>query len=52
MNPFDFYYLDDFLKFSPLSPNYANLNNIQEKYIYIQKHKNKKERNILTSVLL
>ncbi|KAK2383655.1 hypothetical protein QL285_071086 [Trifolium repens] len=26
MNPFDFYYLDDFLKFSPLSPNYANLN--------------------------
>jgi hypothetical protein len=26
MNPFDFYYLDDFLKFSPLSPNYTNSN--------------------------
>ncbi|KAK2370246.1 hypothetical protein QL285_083312 [Trifolium repens] len=26
MNPYDFYSLDDFLEFSPLSPNYANLN--------------------------
>jgi hypothetical protein len=26
MNPFDFYYLEDFLKFSPFSPNHANLN--------------------------
>ncbi|KAK2409143.1 hypothetical protein QL285_044593 [Trifolium repens] len=26
MNPYDFYSLDDFLEFSQLSPNYANLN--------------------------
>ncbi|KAK2366658.1 hypothetical protein QL285_080016 [Trifolium repens] len=26
MNPFDFYFLEDFLRFSPLSPDYANLN--------------------------
>ncbi|KAK2402466.1 hypothetical protein QL285_051982 [Trifolium repens] len=26
MNPYDFYSLDDFLEFSTLSPNYANLN--------------------------
>jgi hypothetical protein len=26
MNPYDFYSLDDFLEFSPLSPNYTNLN--------------------------
>ena len=26
MNPYDFYYLEDFLSFSSLSPNYANLN--------------------------
>jgi hypothetical protein len=27
MNPYDFYYLEDFLRFSSLSPNYENLNN-------------------------
>ncbi|XP_045829407.1 uncharacterized protein LOC123921052 [Trifolium pratense] len=26
MNPYDFYYLEDFLKFSPFSPNHGNLN--------------------------
>ncbi|KAK2365677.1 hypothetical protein QL285_079149 [Trifolium repens] len=26
MNPYDFHYLEDFLSFSSLSPNYANLN--------------------------
>lgn len=26
MNPYDIYSLDDFLEFSPLSPNHANLN--------------------------
>jgi hypothetical protein len=30
MNPYDFYSLDDFLEFSPLSPNYANLNNKED----------------------
>jgi hypothetical protein len=29
MNPYDLYYLHDFLKFSPFSPNHANLNNVQ-----------------------
>jgi hypothetical protein len=33
MNPFDFYYLDDFLKFSPLSPNYANLNMVSSPWL-------------------
>ncbi|KAK2383033.1 hypothetical protein QL285_070525 [Trifolium repens] len=33
MNPFDFYYLDDFLKFSPLSPNYANLNMVSSLWL-------------------
>jgi hypothetical protein len=28
MNPYDFYYLDGFLKFSPFSPNHANLDMI------------------------
>jgi hypothetical protein len=27
MNPYDLYYLDKFLKFSPFSPNHKNLNN-------------------------
>jgi hypothetical protein len=26
MNPYNFYYLEDFLRFSPFSPNHANLN--------------------------
>ncbi|PNX60222.1 hypothetical protein L195_g051816, partial [Trifolium pratense] len=30
MNPYDFYYLEDFLKFSPVSPNYGNLNMVSE----------------------
>ncbi|KAK2359190.1 hypothetical protein QL285_096295 [Trifolium repens] len=30
MNPYDFYYLDDFLKFSPFSPNHTNLNMVSE----------------------
>jgi hypothetical protein len=36
MNPYDFYSLDDFLEFSPLSPNYANLNtNGDSKLLYM-----------------
>jgi hypothetical protein len=27
MNPYDLYYLDKFLKFSPFSPNHKILNN-------------------------
>jgi hypothetical protein len=33
MNPFDFYYLDDFLKFSPLSPNYTNSNMVSSPWL-------------------
>jgi hypothetical protein len=39
MNHYDFYSLDDFIEFSPLSPNHGNLNSFctQQSNILFQK---------------